>query len=124
MDGDSNRESRRSLFLFIRERFNSQTMRAIAGKATKSRLPFGLKLPSEVPRGFVLGPPVTYTQKDIDELLTLPWSIDLWQAQNIYFDIRQQIMPAKLVAAKKNDPATAKWLQQFEALGGIMGISL
>lgn len=61
--------------------------------------------------------------KDIDELLTLPWPIDLWQAQNIYFDIRQQTMPAKLVAAKNNDTAAAKWLQQFATLGGIMGIS-
>jgi len=40
---------------------------------------------------------------DIDELLTLPWPIDLWQAQNIYFDIRQQAVPAKLVEAQKND---------------------
>jgi alpha-amylase/alpha-mannosidase (GH57 family) len=62
--------------------------------------------------------------KDIDELLTLPWSIDLWQAQNIYFDIRQQTLPAKLVAAKKNDTAAAKWLQQFATLGSIMGIRL
>ena len=62
--------------------------------------------------------------QDIDELLTLPWAIDLWQAQNIYFDIRQQTMPAKLVAAKKNDTSAVKWLQQFETLGSIMGISL
>lgn len=62
--------------------------------------------------------------KDIDELLTLPWSIDLWQAQNIYFDIRQQTMPAKLVAAQKHDPAAAEWLQQFATLGSIMGIRL
>jgi hypothetical protein len=61
--------------------------------------------------------------KDIEELLTLPWPIDLWQAQNIYFDIRQQAVPVKLVEAKKNDVAAIKWLQQFETLGGIMGIS-
>ena len=60
---------------------------------------------------------------DIDELLSLPWPIDLWQAQNIYFDIRQQIVPVKLTRATKNDAAAAKWLQQFETLGGIMGIS-
>jgi alpha-amylase/alpha-mannosidase (GH57 family) len=61
--------------------------------------------------------------KDLEELLTLPWPIDLWQAQNIYFDIRQQIVPAKLAEAQKNHAAAAKWLHQFEALGDIMGIS-
>jgi hypothetical protein len=60
--------------------------------------------------------------KDFDELLTLPWPIDLWQAQNIYFDIRQQVVPAKLAVMKKNDVAAAKWLQQFEQLGDIIGI--
>ena len=67
---------------------------------------------------------LTQAIKDIDELLTLPWPIDLWQAQNIYFDIRQQAVPAMLAQVQKNDVAAAKWLQQFETLGGIMGISL
>ena len=66
---------------------------------------------------------LTQAITDIDELLSLPWPIDLWQAQNIYFDIRQQIVPAKLAQAKKNDAAAAKWLHQFETLGGIIGIS-
>ena len=62
--------------------------------------------------------------KDLDELLTLPWPIDLWQAQNIYFDIRQQAVPAKLVAEQQNDAEAAEWLQLFAKLGGTMGISL
>jgi alpha-amylase/alpha-mannosidase (GH57 family) len=62
--------------------------------------------------------------KDLDELLTLPWPIDLWQAQNIYFDIRQQAVPAKRVEAGQGDATAEKWLEQFETLGGIMGISL
>jgi alpha-amylase/alpha-mannosidase (GH57 family) len=60
---------------------------------------------------------------DLDELLTLPWPIDLWQAQNIYFDIRHQAVPAKLAMVKKKDVVAAKWLQQFEQLGDIIGIS-
>ncbi len=61
--------------------------------------------------------------KDLDELLTLPWPIDLWQAQNIYFDIRQQAVPAKLAEVKQNIAVVEKWLKQFEKLGAIIGIS-
>jgi hypothetical protein len=61
--------------------------------------------------------------KDLDELLTLPWPIDLWQAQNIYFDIRQQVVPAKRAEVKQNIAAAEKWLKQFEKLGTILGIS-
>lgn len=60
--------------------------------------------------------------KDLDELLTLPWPIDLWQAQNIYFDIRQQVVPNKVAEVKKNAAASV-WLRHFEELGGIIGIS-
>ena len=67
---------------------------------------------------------LTQAIKDLDELLTLPWPIDLWQAQNIYFDIQQQAVPEKLILAKKDDAAAAVWLQQFKKLGGIMGICL
>ena len=66
---------------------------------------------------------LTQAIKDIEELLTLPWPIDLWQAQNIYFDIRQQAVPARFVVAKQGDVSAAKWLHKFEMLGNIMGIS-
>ncbi|MBE0503291.1 MAG: DUF3536 domain-containing protein [Desulfuromonadales bacterium] len=62
------------------------------------------------------------TIKDLEELLTLPWPIDLWQAQNIYFDIRHQVIAVKLAAVQQND-AAAKWLQHFKTLGNSIGIS-
>jgi alpha-amylase/alpha-mannosidase (GH57 family) len=67
---------------------------------------------------------LTQAIKDFDELLTLPWPIDLWQAQNIYFDIRQQVLPTKVAAVEKKVVAAEKWLQQFEKLGSIIGIRL
>lgn len=60
--------------------------------------------------------------EDLDELLTLPWPIDLWQAQNIYFDIQKQAVAAKVVQAKV-DAAAAGWLRQFQQLGSLLGIS-
>jgi alpha-amylase/alpha-mannosidase (GH57 family) len=63
------------------------------------------------------------TIKDLEELLTLPWPIDLWQAQNIYFDIRYQVMPVMLATRQKNAAPAAKWLHHFETLGHIIGIS-
>jgi hypothetical protein len=66
---------------------------------------------------------LTQAIKDLGELLTLPWPIDLWQAQNVYFDIRQQAVPAKLAEVKQNIAAAEKWLKQFEKLGAIIGIS-
>jgi alpha-amylase/alpha-mannosidase (GH57 family) len=66
---------------------------------------------------------LTQAIKDLDELLTLPWPIDLWQAQNIYFDIRQQVVPAKLAEVKQKNAGAEKWLKQFEKLGNIIGIS-
>ncbi|MDZ4183833.1 MAG: DUF3536 domain-containing protein [Desulfuromonadales bacterium] len=62
------------------------------------------------------------TIKDLEELLTLPWPIDLWQAQNIYFDIRHQLIADKIAAVQQNDARAGKWLHHFETLGNIIGI--
>lgn len=62
--------------------------------------------------------------EDLAELLTLPWPIDLWQAQNIYFAIQQQALPTKVVQANENNAAAVGWVQQFQQLGTILGISL
>lgn len=63
------------------------------------------------------------TIKDLEELMTLPWPIDLWQAQNIYFDIRHRAIAVKLAAVQQDDTTATKWLKQFEKLGSILGIS-
>lgn len=60
------------------------------------------------------------TIADLDEILVLPWPIDLWQAQNIYFDIFQ-----KRRALREDDvPEESAWMMQFRHLGEILGIRL
>lgn len=65
---------------------------------------------------------LTQTIDDFEELLSLPWPIDLWQAQNIYFDIVKQSTRSDF-ATKNLDTMTQEWQQQFRKLGGILGIS-
>lgn len=62
------------------------------------------------------------TINDLAELLTLPWPIDLWQAQNIYFEILQQTSPPSIEQSRRDDETAHGWRQDFQILGQILNI--
>jgi hypothetical protein len=52
----------------------------------------------------------------------LPWTIDLWQSQNIYLDIQDQTTVAMTAGAVQGDRETKIWLELFRQLGTLLAI--
>lgn len=52
---------------------------------------------------------------------TLPFAVDYWHAQNIYYSILNRDFPAM---AEKHDPASRSWRDRFLALGEKLQISV
>jgi len=51
---------------------------------------------------------------------SLPFPVDLWKVQNIYWEMLQNVYPA--VKKKTGDRAAADWVEAFVALGKQLSI--
>jgi hypothetical protein len=51
----------------------------------------------------------------------MPFSVDCWHAQNIYYSILDKVFPE---IARKDDPASRRWQERFLALGEKLRISV
>jgi alpha-amylase/alpha-mannosidase (GH57 family) len=54
----------------------------------------------------------------------LPFEINLWRTQNVYYDILQRIYPDVKRSVENGDGARREWVEHFEALGRKLGIAL
>jgi hypothetical protein len=62
--------------------------------------------------------------KDAVELArTLPFWVDLWRAQNIYYEVLQNIYPRILEAGGENKE-TGEWLREFRTLGDLLKVRI
>ena len=52
---------------------------------------------------------------------TVPFDINLWTVQNVYWDLMHSVLPDKREEAIDGDEAR-RWVERFEALGGKLGI--
>jgi alpha-amylase/alpha-mannosidase (GH57 family) len=48
---------------------------------------------------------------------SLPFPVDLWRAQNIFFDVLQTAYPEKRLQAEKGEEEAQAWLEHFHSLG-------
>jgi alpha-amylase/alpha-mannosidase (GH57 family) len=48
----------------------------------------------------------------------LPFEVNLWKAQNVYYDILQTIYPEFRMRAEQGDKGAQEWLHHFMSLGG------
>jgi hypothetical protein len=51
----------------------------------------------------------------------MPFSVDCWHAQNIYYSILDKVFPK---IARRDDPASRQWQERFLALGEKLKISV
>ncbi len=54
----------------------------------------------------------------------LPFQVNLWTPQNVFFDLAARIYPAKLEAAHSGDHAAQRWVEMFLGLGENMSIEV
>ena len=54
----------------------------------------------------------------------LPFSVDLWKVQNIYYALLQNLLPKMRQAQARGDEAAKTWVDSFAALGRQLGIKL
>jgi len=50
--------------------------------------------------------------------------LNLWKAQNIYFQIKQEVIPSYKKKADQGDKNAESWLEQFKKLGVILSIGV
>lgn len=55
---------------------------------------------------------------------SMPFSVDLWKAQNLYWGILQTSYPEFKQKAARNDRKAAKWVRSFSSLGELMKIRI
>ncbi|MBC7105223.1 MAG: DUF3536 domain-containing protein, partial [Firmicutes bacterium] len=53
----------------------------------------------------------------IDLVRALPFEVDLWQVQNVYYCLVQHVYREQLQKAAAGDPEARAWVEKFEALG-------
>jgi alpha-amylase/alpha-mannosidase (GH57 family) len=54
----------------------------------------------------------------------LPFKVNLWKAQNIYYDLLKRIDPNKRSELGLGDETGLSWAGRFEDLGGLLGIKV
>lgn len=52
----------------------------------------------------------------------IPFEVDLWKVQNLYYRMLQEIYPQFQQDARRGDPAAQEWVSQFVALGGQLSV--
>ncbi|HEY0672887.1 MAG TPA: DUF3536 domain-containing protein [Longimicrobiales bacterium] len=55
---------------------------------------------------------------------SLSFDVDVWQVQNIYFDLMKQHYPRKRALAAEGDPQAMQWVGSFTRLGEQLAISV
>jgi alpha-amylase/alpha-mannosidase (GH57 family) len=54
----------------------------------------------------------------------LPFAVDLWRVQNIYYGLFKNLYPKMRQAESRGDDAAKAWLETFSALGRQLGIKI
>jgi hypothetical protein len=54
----------------------------------------------------------------------LNFQVDLWKAQNIFFDMRLKYYSDKKKKALENDVLAQRWVSSFELLGEFLGVAV
>ncbi|MFA6378980.1 MAG: DUF3536 domain-containing protein [Candidatus Omnitrophota bacterium] len=57
-------------------------------------------------------------------LNTLNFQVNLWQAQNTFFDLRFKYYAEKKIKAQQGDATSTRWVSAFELLGEFLGVAL
>jgi len=52
----------------------------------------------------------------------VPFRVNLWQAQNSYYEVLQGFYPVELSKAENGDEEAQAWVQQFRALGDMLWV--
>jgi alpha-amylase/alpha-mannosidase (GH57 family) len=60
----------------------------------------------------------------IDLTNSLPFELDLWKIQNIYYDMQQRVYPDFLVLASRGNETAHTWLEHFISLGRKLGFQV
>jgi len=58
----------------------------------------------------------------LNQLKEIDIHLNLWKAQNIYFQIKQEVIPSYKKKADQGDKNAESWLEQFKKLGVILSI--
>ncbi|MGQ0560743.1 MAG: DUF3536 domain-containing protein [Gemmatimonadota bacterium] len=53
---------------------------------------------------------------------SMPFEIDVWQVQNIYFSLLQEQYPALLARAQQDETQAQQWTESFERLGDQLAV--
>ncbi|MBE0691051.1 MAG: glycoside hydrolase, partial [Anaerolineae bacterium] len=53
----------------------------------------------------------------------LPFDVDIWLAQNVYYQVQQMHYASQRAAAEQGDEAAADWLAHFEVLGDHLSMA-
>ncbi len=61
-------------------------------------------------------------QRALDLFRRLSLDLDLWRAQNIYFDLARRIRPVVRERADRGDPQARRWLEGFDRLGEALRV--
>ncbi len=55
---------------------------------------------------------------------SLPFTTDLWGAQNVYFRIMERTLPAQLRAAREGEPDARWWVDEFTTMGDALDVAV
>ncbi len=55
---------------------------------------------------------------------TLPFEVDFWKIQNVYYDMQQGVYPVFLARASQESATAEEWITHFIALGEGLGFSV
>ena len=66
--------------------------------------------------------------EEIEKLLTiassLPFELNLWEIQNLYYGMGKKIYPVFLAKAREGDQETSGWVERFRSLGQELSFNL
>lgn len=60
----------------------------------------------------------------LEIVASLPFEVNLWEAQNIFFSLNQSIVPAVRSERKSGDKKAKRWLEAFTQLARNLGVSV
>jgi hypothetical protein len=55
---------------------------------------------------------------------SLPFEVDLWKVQNIYYEIAEKAFKGIMGRASSGDPAPRRWIEQFRKLGELLEVAV
>jgi len=61
-------------------------------------------------------------ERALDLFRRLSLDVDLWRAQNVYFDLARRVRPAVRARADRGDPQARRWLDGFDRLGKALRV--